>query len=108
MAYATGQVSGCHLNPPVSVGLLVGKRFSASERVPYVIAQVLGGIVAAIIGGAIAGVLVPFVAGSPGDSVDPQEQKTPPVRDSAPELPKHRGRRGKPMAAFGTCDLTAV
>ena len=43
MAYAIGHVSGCHLNPAVSVGLAVGKRFSFGELVPYVIAQVLGG-----------------------------------------------------------------
>lgn len=49
MAYAIGHVSGCHLNPAVSVGLLVGKRFPASELVPYVVAQVLGGIAGAAI-----------------------------------------------------------
>ena len=43
MAYAIGHISGCHLNPAVSVGLLVGKRFSAGDFVPYVIAQVAGG-----------------------------------------------------------------
>ena len=49
MAYAIGHVSGCHLNPAVSVGLLVGKRFPASELVPYVVAQVLGGIAGAAV-----------------------------------------------------------
>src|SRR5580658_1626666 len=43
MAYAIGHVSGCHLNPAVSVGLMVGKRFPASELPAYVVAQVLGG-----------------------------------------------------------------
>jgi aquaporin Z len=47
MAFAIGHVSGCHLNPAVSVGLVVGKRFSASDLVPYVIAQVAGAIAAA-------------------------------------------------------------
>jgi aquaporin Z len=44
MAFAIGHVSGCHLNPAVSVGLVVGKRFPASELPAYVVAQVLGGI----------------------------------------------------------------
>ena len=46
MAYAIGHISGCHLNPAVSVGLVVGKRFPASELLAYVIAQVVGAIVA--------------------------------------------------------------
>ena len=44
MAYAIGHVSGCHLNPAVSVGLWIGGRFSLKDLVPYVIAKVLGGI----------------------------------------------------------------
>jgi aquaporin Z len=44
MAFAIGHISGCHLNPAVSVGLLVGGRFSSSELLPYIVAQVLGGI----------------------------------------------------------------
>lgn len=44
MAYAIGHISGCHLNPAVSIGLLVGKRFPASDLLVYVIAQVAGGI----------------------------------------------------------------
>ena len=44
MAYAIGHISGCHLNPAVSVGLCVGGRFSKSELLPYIGAQVLGGI----------------------------------------------------------------
>jgi aquaporin Z len=47
MAYAIGHISGGHLNPAVSVGLCVGGRFSAADLVPYIIAQVLGGIAAA-------------------------------------------------------------
>ena len=49
MAFAIGHISGCHLNPAVSVGLAVGGRFKASELLPYVIAQVLGAIVAAAV-----------------------------------------------------------
>ena len=44
MAYTIGHLSGCHLNPAVSFGLWIGKRFPASDLVPYVIAQVLGSI----------------------------------------------------------------
>lgn len=47
MAYAIGHISGCHLNPAVSVGLWVGGRFPASELIPYIMVQVLGGILAA-------------------------------------------------------------
>jgi aquaporin Z len=47
MAYAIGHISGCHLNPAVSVGLAVGKRFPASELPAYIVAQLVGGIVAA-------------------------------------------------------------
>jgi len=46
MAFAIGHISGCHLNPAVSIGLWIGGRFSAKELVPYIIAQVLGGIAA--------------------------------------------------------------
>lgn len=47
MAYAIGHISGCHLNPAVSVGLMVGKRFPSSELAPYVIAQVIGAVTGA-------------------------------------------------------------
>ena len=47
MAFAIGHISGCHLNPAVSVGLLVGRRFPAGDLIPYVFAQVLGGIAGA-------------------------------------------------------------
>ncbi len=46
MAFAIGHISGCHLNPAVSVGLVVGKRFPASELLPYIVAQVVGAIAA--------------------------------------------------------------
>jgi aquaporin Z len=59
MAYAIGHISGCHLNPAVSVGLMVAKRFPSSEVVPYVIAQVVGGV----LGGAVLYVIASGNAG---------------------------------------------
>ena len=49
MAYAIGHVSGCHLNPAVSVGLVVGGRFRAGDLLPYIVAQVAGAIAGAAI-----------------------------------------------------------
>lgn len=47
MAYALGHVSGCHLNPAVSLGLVVGGRFKGADLLPYVVAQVAGAVVGA-------------------------------------------------------------
>jgi aquaporin Z len=49
MAFAIGHISGCHINPAVSIGLWAGGRFSSKELVPYIVAQVLGGICAAAV-----------------------------------------------------------
>ena len=49
MAYAIGHISGCQLNPAVTVGLAAGGRFPASQIVPYIVAQVVGAIVAAAV-----------------------------------------------------------
>jgi aquaporin Z len=62
MAFAIGHISGCHLNPAVSVGLVAGKRFPMSDLGPYVAAQVLGGI-------AGAGVLYVIASGKAGFDV---------------------------------------
>ncbi|NQY03162.1 MAG: aquaporin Z [Halieaceae bacterium] len=59
MAFAIGHISGCHLNPAVSVGLMVGGRFPAGELLPYVLAQVAGGI-------AGAAILYVIASGQPG------------------------------------------
>ena len=54
MAYAIGHISGCHLNPAVSIGLWAGGRFAAKDLVPYIVAQVLGAVVAGAVLYAIA------------------------------------------------------
>lgn len=59
MAYAIGHISGCHLNPAVSIGLWMGGRFDKSELLPYIFSQVMGGI-------AGAGILFLIASGKPG------------------------------------------
>ena len=59
MAFAIGHISGCHLNPAVSIGLWAGGRFEAKDLLPYIIAQVLGGIAA-------GAVLYLIASGKPG------------------------------------------
>jgi len=62
MAYAIGHISGCHLNPAISVGLAMGKRFPFSELLPYIVAQVLGAL-------AGSGVLYLIASGKEGFSL---------------------------------------
>lgn len=62
MAFAIGHISGCHLNPAVSVGLWAGGRFPATKLAPYIVAQVLGAIAA-------GGVLYVIASGAPGFDV---------------------------------------
>jgi aquaporin Z len=63
MAYAIGHISGCHLNPAVSIGLCAGDRFPARDLLPYIVSQVIG----AILG---AAVLYVIASGAPGFSLD--------------------------------------
>jgi aquaporin Z len=63
MAYAIGHISGCHLNPAVSIGLAVAGRFRSSQVLPYVVAQVLGGVLAAL-------VLYAIASGRPGFTLE--------------------------------------
>jgi glycerol uptake facilitator-like aquaporin len=46
MAFAIGHISGCHLNPAITIGLVAGKRFPVSEALPYIVAQVIGAVLA--------------------------------------------------------------
>ena len=62
MAFAIGHISGCHLNPAVSLGLWVSGRFPAKDLLPYIVSQVVGGIVA-------GGVLYLIASGAPGFDV---------------------------------------
>lgn len=62
MAYAIGHISGCHLNPAVSVGLWAGGRFPANQLLPYIVSQVLGAVVA-------GGVLFVIASGKAGFDV---------------------------------------
>jgi aquaporin Z len=62
MAFAIGHISGCHLNPAVSVGLWAGGRFPANQLLPYIVAQVLGAVVA-------GAVLYVIASGAPGFDV---------------------------------------
>src|SRR3954462_12282505 len=63
MAYAIGHISGCHLNPAVTVGLTAGGRFPPNQIIPYIVAQVVG----AMIGAAL---LYLIASGMPGFSLD--------------------------------------
>jgi aquaporin Z len=62
MAYAIGHISGCHLNPAVTLGLVAGKRHASGEAIPYIVAQTIGAIVA-------GGVLYLIATGKAGATI---------------------------------------
>jgi aquaporin Z len=63
MAYALGPISGCHINPAVTLGMLVARRINAKDAIGYWIAQIIGGIIA-------AGIVLFIAQGAPGGSVE--------------------------------------
>src|SRR6476620_10913174 len=95
MAYAIGHISGCHLNPAVSIGLCAGGRFPAKELAPYIVAQVLGAIAAGGILYMIASGAVGFDAVKSGFASNGYGSHSP---------------GGYSLAAAATCEivLTAV
>lgn|GEM_PF-2361495 len=106
MAYAIGHISGCHLNPTVSVGLLVGKRFPTSEVVPYLIAQVLGGLTLIHLIGIPVDNLSVNPARSTGTALFAdawalqsirRQRKRPPLESAPPNLPASDGVAEKPL-----------
>ena len=69
MAYGIGHISGCHLNPAVSIGLWAGGRFEAAKLLPYIVAQVVGAIVA-------GGVLYLIASGKAGFDLSGASRRT--------------------------------
>jgi aquaporin Z len=79
MAFAIGHISGCHLNPAISVGLLTGKRFPAADLAPYVVAQVAGAICA-------SAVLYVIASGKAGFSLAGGFASVNPARSTGPAV----------------------
>ncbi len=87
MAYAIGHISGCHLNPAVTIGLWTGKRIPASDILPYIVAQVLGGITG-------AGLLYVIASGKAGFSLTGGFAANFHVSDDHPRLNRHARAKG--------------
>ena len=117
MAYAIGHISGCHLNPAVTLGLVAGKRFPAKELLPYWISQVIGGIAAAGVLYVIASGKTDYaVGGFASNGLRPQHARRLWVtrRLQPDRLPGSRGRvnlllpgsdpgRNRPARGQGVC-----
>jgi len=86
MAFAIGHISGCHLNPAVSVGLWMGGRFSSKELAPYIIVQVLGGLA--------GGTVLYLIASGQEGFMAAGNQNAGPVRRPH-RLVDHEGPRGQ-------------
>ncbi|MYZ48357.1 aquaporin Z [Propylenella binzhouense] len=95
MAYAIGHVSGCHLNPAVTVGLAAAGRFPAGQILPYVVAQVAGAIVA-------AGLLAYIAGGAPGFDLSVNGLAANGYGEHSP------GKYGLPNALVAELVLTAM
>ncbi|ENP8322976.1 TPA: aquaporin Z [Vibrio vulnificus] len=77
MAFAIGHISGCHLNPAVTIGLWAGGRFEAKEIVPYILAQVIGGVIAGGVLYTIASGQMGFDAASSGFASNGYSEHSP-------------------------------
>ena len=84
MAYAIGHISGCHLNPAVSIGLWAGGRFARKDLLPYIVAQVVGAVVA-------GGVLYLIASGKAG--FDARRAASPPTATASTRRAATRWRR---------------
>jgi len=77
MAFAIGHISGCHLNPAVTIGLWAGGRFEAKQVLPYIVAQVIGGLIAATVLYLIASGQSGFDAAASGFAANGYGQHSP-------------------------------
>ena len=77
MAYAIGHVSGCHLNPAVTLGLVAGGRFKPADAVPYILAQVVGALIGAAVLYAIASGQDGFSASAGGFATNGYAERSP-------------------------------
>ena len=106
MAFAIGHISGCHLNPAVSIGLWAGGRFPAKDLAPYIVSQVLGGIAA------LAHAVVHNAAAHPDDlGLTPQSGSTLMTmaarRRGSANAPGASVQQANPQPLFQRCQTSA-